>query len=876
MQTEATRTRRRNRTSPSLQAGDRLGRFSVLSELGAGGMGRIYEAYDPNLDRRIALKLVHDAGDEEHRQRLVREAQALARLDHPNVVTVHEVGVHDESLFVAMELLRAGTLKQWIAENPVGSRPRLDDALSLLIDAAQGLMAVHDAGLVHRDVKPSNILLGENGRAKIADFGIARSVTRQSSSAALETVRDVSVLESRSDLTRTGASIGTPAYMAPEQHGKGPVDASADLFAFCITAWETIFGERPFRGSNADELLSDIRRGRVRQPSHTQLDPSTEATLRQGLSYRPSKRPSSMSLVIDALRLSLASTGAPQPRRRRTTPILLGTVGAVALASTAALLSRTEADTPAATCVDAARAIEQDWTSHHRSSVRSGVRRSGAANAEQTGATVERMLDDYVATWGHAADALCRAKLVDSKASAMLDQQAACLDDSQRAFSEVVDVLSTPEVDVAPQAVQVVVSLPPVEACSDPRRLRGFSNPRAPEAKDALGSARAKLARARAYGGVGDHDRAIGLAREAMELGRKYGSPSIEAAGLLVLGRHQERKGLAQEAERSLRASVKAAEVAHDHATRALALIQLVYLVGRDAQRNDEARALGADARTVLRMLGSAPLLQADLDVHLGAADRVARNLDDALRHYESALKTYTDVYGPTHPQTGRALTSLGGLHITREEPDQAIEVLLRAKACFEASLGTEHPNVPVVLSNLGIAYKARGRLDLAIATLQDAVERRRKTDGDRHPGVARTLFNLGSAQYEAQRYDDAIGSLREGRSILEDAASTSDVRVARYDLLVGTAQVNLGRFDDAAATLEPLLDVFPVERGDAGRFARRTRLYLAIATLPTDLERARTLIQLAGDTTTSDDGEHALFEHLDWLVGSVEYVANG
>lgn len=240
-----------------------------------------------------------------------------------------------------------------------------------------------------------------------------------------------------------------------------------------------------------------------------------------------------------------------------------------------------------------------------------------------------------------------------------------------------------------------------------------------------------------------------------------------------------------------------------------------------------------------------------------------------------SALETYASVYGREHPQTGCALTSLGGLFISRNEPERAVEVLLRARASFEATLGAQHPVVPVVLNNLGTAYKAQGNLTLAIETLEQALELRREVDGPHHAGVAKTLFNLGSAQFEARRNEDAIASLRAGRAILAGTNSPNPVRLARYDLLIGTAQVNLGRFEDAEGTLEPLLEIFPIARGDAGRFARRTRLYLALAKLPSDVSRSRTLVRLAAEVTDTEDTEHSILQHLGWLLDAVERIGD-
>ncbi|HWB75412.1 MAG TPA: serine/threonine-protein kinase [Nannocystaceae bacterium] len=251
----------------AIAAATAIGRFAVLGAIGAGGMGQVFSAYDPQLDRRVALKLLHGAGSVLERQRLVREAQALARLSHPNVVTVHEVGEHEGHVFVAMEFVEGATLREWIDEHPPGDRERLLRALELLRDAGQGIAAAHAAGLVHRDIKPRNILVGADGRVRVVDFGLARSTAPESEELAA-TLKPEDPLTSSAEsgpgasallgasLTEADKIVGTPAYMAPEQFRRGPVDQSADQFSFCVTAWEALFGVRPYGGSLAAMLIA--------------------------------------------------------------------------------------------------------------------------------------------------------------------------------------------------------------------------------------------------------------------------------------------------------------------------------------------------------------------------------------------------------------------------------------------------------------------------------------------------------------------------------------------------------------------------------------------------------------------------------------------
>jgi tRNA A-37 threonylcarbamoyl transferase component Bud32 len=213
----------------SLEPGMSIGRYVVVKAVGAGAMGSVYAAYDPDLDRRVALKLLRSRSDsEELRSRLLREAKAMARLSHPSVITVHDVGEYSNRLFIAMEFIEGGTLRDWLARNG----PKWREALQILVRAGRGLAAAHAAGLVHRDFKPDNVLVGHDGRVRVTDFGLARGIGEDDveppSGATAHDPLDATI-------TRTGALVGTPAYMAPERFGGAAADARADMFSFCVT-----------------------------------------------------------------------------------------------------------------------------------------------------------------------------------------------------------------------------------------------------------------------------------------------------------------------------------------------------------------------------------------------------------------------------------------------------------------------------------------------------------------------------------------------------------------------------------------------------------------------------------------------------------------
>jgi serine/threonine protein kinase len=305
--------------------GTRVGRYVVEDLIGRGAMGTVYAARDPDLDRTIALKLLRsDAFSErarhEMRGRLLREAKAMARLSHPEVIAVHDVGSFGDQLFVAMEYVDGGTLRQWRHER----HRSYDEVLAVYERAGSGLAAAHEAGLVHRDFKPDNVLVSRDGRVRVTDFGLARAVDAGASAGLAVAVanRDGGPTVT---LTRSGTLLGTPAYMAPEQLRGLPADARSDVFSFCVSLYEALYGERPFGGRSVTDLQAAIERGELRAaPLMTRVPKWLRLELLRGLRTDPDARFPSMRELLNALR-----AGGARNRRRTTRVIAVVATGAV-------------------------------------------------------------------------------------------------------------------------------------------------------------------------------------------------------------------------------------------------------------------------------------------------------------------------------------------------------------------------------------------------------------------------------------------------------------------------------------------------------------------------------------------------------------------
>jgi predicted Ser/Thr protein kinase len=320
--------------------GETLGRYRLERTLGEGGMGIVHAAFDPDLERRVALKVLRVIDrDGEARQRLLREARAMARLTHANVVTVHEVGTAGDRDYVAMELIDGETLADWLR-----GEHTTDEIVAAFVAAGRGLAAAHAAGLVHRDFKPHNVLRRRDGRIVVTDFGLARGVEAGPAIALDTTVKLGSAPESTpsslSGLTATGSVLGTPAYMAPEQWTGGTVGPAADQFGFCVALWEALTGERPFRGDTIERLKEEVKRGPAALDA-SKLPRRLRRILRRGLDPDPSARYPNMDALLAAL-----------SRSNRRLGLAVATAGGVAVAAGTLLVAlggdhRASCDPPA-------------------------------------------------------------------------------------------------------------------------------------------------------------------------------------------------------------------------------------------------------------------------------------------------------------------------------------------------------------------------------------------------------------------------------------------------------------------------------------------------------------------------------------------------
>lgn len=763
--TEATRTAtpRAKAWDYDIRGGSKIGRFSVLAQVGEGGMGRIYEAYDANLDRRIALKLLHGSGEDSHRQRLVREAQALARLHHPNVVTVHEVGVHEGVLFVAMEYLPGGTLKQWMGKHPVGSRERCEDAIRLILDAGRGLEAAHAAGLVHRDVKPSNILMDDGGRAKVADFGIARWVE---SGEALRGRPDARVsdedavlatADSRSGLTRTGASVGTPTYMAPEQFGRGAVDAAADQFALCVAAWEALFGVRPFVSTEPGSLLNEMRNGELRRPPEVEVDVEVEAGLRKGLRFRPGSRHRDLSALLRVLEPHSRPVGV-----RRGTGLVWGVgVGAIAAIGSFAAYRLGRGET---LCSGANEKLAAVWNDERRREIRDAVLGTDLDYAPTTWSRVELELDTYGAEWTAAYQEACEATQVRGEQTpARMDERMSCLERGRLGIAALLELMASGESDVLAQADDVVAALPRVGACE---MASGFSSADEPMLE--------RIAEARTLRLAGrPKDALIEIEAVIDGLEANGGSAVVEASARLEHGKSLFDAARLMESMEPLRTAYALAHTVGlaDEASEAAIALATLADFREDAEslrtwwqlaKAENSRTTGRQGCELLWLEGAGLVLDGDQD--------------GATVVYEQAI----DVAGEEPTLRARALRELA-FHLGRKkiDPDRGAELSKEALRLHTERFGADHPGAAEYERVLAVNLNGRGEPEAALEIVLRALARRERAYGVGSRATGVLLANAAGIACSTGRGEEGRAWAERALAVLGDETSP-----ARYHAL--------------------------------------------------------------------------------------------
>ncbi|PTL85778.1 serine/threonine-protein kinase [Vitiosangium sp. GDMCC 1.1324] len=791
----------------ALVSGGRVGRFVLLDRVGTGGMGIVYAAHDPRLDRKVALKLLHPALLGQARggsapSRMLREAQAAARLAHPHVITVHEVGSVGDQVFVAMEFVDGGTLSRWLREAP----RRWEEITGKFLQAGQGLAAAHRAGLVHRDFKPDNVLLGRDGRVRVADFGLARGTFPDAPSGPAASARgDAPGGELQSPaagpLTRTGALLGTPAYMSPEQHQGREVGAPSDQFSFCIAFYEALYGERPFSGSDSSALLEEMSHGRVRPPPRGTTVPSwLRQVLLRGLSFSPEKRFPSMEAL-------LAAVEQGRKRRRRRMVLAVGSLVLVVLLAGVAWV-RTRA---AAQCQGLEAQLLGVWDAERKARIHQRFLAVGKTFAQSAWSTVERTLDDYSTTWLALQRQTCEAPAQErTDWGEFLGAQRVCLRERLSGLKALTTVLAEADEETVVNAVRSALSLGRLDSCTDARTLTSWVRPpREPERAAAVESLRGELAEVKALLDVGRFHEGTPRAEAAVARARSLDYRPVLAEALFLLGVGQGNLGDLPRAEGTLTEAVLAALAGGDDREAARAWTLLAFVVGKGATHDTaRARLLLRHAEAAGERFGGDPELTARRITYEGVMAFVDGRYEETLDRYQKALELRRQFLPSHHPDIGTSLTDMAGILGQLGRYEEALELSRSALANLEAALGPSHPDVAFALQALGSTQAELGRSEEALASHQRALEIFESVYGAENQTVAVALTYVGIQKGNLGRHEEALKDHRRSLALWEKLVGPEHPDVATCLQVFGGALREAGRPGEALEVLRRSLRI--------------------------------------------------------------------
>lgn len=529
-----------NDSAPSaFRVASKFGRYTILERLGAGGMGEVWTAYDPHLDRKIALKLIHSqfegARQDKYRARLLREAQALAKLSHPHVVTVYDVDRIDDRLYIAMEFIEGETVTAWVER----VSPSWKDILEVYMAAARGLAAAHQQGIVHRDIKPSNIVVGTDKRVCVLDFGLAKALqgdaTIGESTLELEdetSLHDV-VLSARQSLTKTGPTIGTPGYMALEQiRGGRHVGPAADQFSLAVSLYESLYGHSPFSRASLLARLTAMEAGDVvPPPSDTVVPSQVFEVLCRALRPNPDERYPSMEALIHALE-------HPERLSTRRRHLWLGAVGAALVAGAGAIwLARVETDPPPAPCQGAAEIWSSVWNDSRRTAVEEAILATGVRYGNGVSTNVFTAADRFGKAWKASWTHVCEATAVQEvQSQALLEARMDCLTASRHKMDAVIAIFEDADEAVLDRSVNLLESVDEPAGCETLKPPSGETETLTPMVRKALDVARQRLAQSDVAAEADRHEDALKMAKEAKAIAQRHGRRSLLAQALLAEG----------------------------------------------------------------------------------------------------------------------------------------------------------------------------------------------------------------------------------------------------------------------------------------------------------------------------------------------------
>lgn len=771
------------------------GHLRIESLLGRGGMGVVYLAHHIDLDRQVALKLTRGEPSPKTRARMLAEARALAAVGHPNIVAVYDVGTLDDGIYIAMELVRGGTARSWLHEKTRTWR----DVLDIYIQAGRGLVAAHNALLVHRDFKPDNILVGDDGRVRVCDFGVVGSIASRpddaecGSSAMRASAASHARTPSIGELTAEGSVVGTRDYMAPEQEMGQAVGARSDQFSFCVALYEALFDYRQRfsqDSSRRDDAVGDDKIG----PRAMRRVPSgIRRALLRGMAADPDDRfPDMQALLVELER----------GRRGGRRAAALGLVASACTLSVAALLTFGGQ----APCTRSADRLSSVWTAGHEQRGADAFARTGLVLAAGTWEVVASELNGYAAGWVAAHRDACEATRVHKKQSEMLmDLRMQCLADRRDALAAVVTLFERADRGIIVNATRAVAALPAVDACEDAEALRSLA-PIPATARRAGRALQERISGASAAVVAGRYIEAEALGRAVLADAEVLGTPLFIARAGAALANALERQRRWRDAQAHAERALSEAISARDDVLAADLMIDLVCYEETGPQVEAAADARIAQARAWLTRLDhplALELRMAQCEGKILAAQGEVERAVEVWKHGAALAKER----GARPIRQLRLLAMVAtGLRI-RGKLEASRRIYDALLPQLEALMVAGHPYLAEQIHNAALTDRSIGDLSRARQRMQRSLELRLAVFGEESETVIETLLNLSSVEWMSQQPEQAIALENQATKILESFTPTDPaIEIAVYVRVAGSRD----RAEGPAAALAVLQTLWP------------------------------------------------------------------
>ena len=768
-----------------------VGRFVIVRRLGAGAMGVVYQARDPKLQRNVAIKLLgYSAADDN--PRLQREAQTMAQLTHPNIVVVYEIGEYQRNTFIAMEIVDGPTLRTWCA-----GKHTLAAKIQMLQAIAAGVHAAHRAGVIHRDLKPDNVLVGSDDRPRVSDFGLAFAGVPDATTA----LRDPSTLPMR--LTATGALLGTPAYMAPEVLAGGPATIQSDIFSYAVLAWEVLTGALPFAASDVATLRRAINRGELNMAAAhaAALPPSMIAALQQGLAPEPTDRPSSMASFAAPAVVPML----PQPRRWRAGVAAATIFACVAAGTTWALSQRSTASDP---CALTPRTL---------------VVPPLAANLSPTlpAQHLRQLIEAANASDQLARLAICRAtRVAHNQSDSAHDARMQCTNELHGQLAALLEGAATLDQVSIGQVNDAIAQLPQANECIVASATAPARSPSQQRQVDVLDG---QMQRIRA--GFAHNNFATDAAQQTLAAATTLGDAPTIAAAAITAALAWRGGANYEQADRDALVAITTAEQAGLVELCAQAWIVRLSIAGERADYSTAKQWLPL-AAVAVRKLPNNPRITARFENDAGLLALAINDLPGAKAHFDRAIELRTALYGETaNADVARTLSGLG--HHARLTNDFANALTLHRRALkFDrAVLGESHRDVARDLHNVAGILRLSGDIKGAVALYTEALALRSAVLGANHPLVGLTNNSLGLIALEQHRWSDAETFFTTAAKILR-AAANNDWAIAEENL----GRLALARGDGATAEVHVRAALEQYQRQFVGKHPRPATALMALA----------------------------------------------